>query len=92
MNEYKFKDLIDDLLHNREIEFCFNNFSYSISNLTINNKSYWQFDNNTEQKSTRICNFNENETLINFVKNLIIKDISLKDIFNNNLYTNLYVL
>ena len=52
---------------------------------------YWQFDNNTEHKNARICRFKENNALINFTKNLLIEEIPLKDIFDQQLYTDLYV-
>ena len=88
MDNYQFENLTTDLGHNREIEFYFNKMSYSITNAN----GYWNFDNNSENINTQICRYKENDTLINFVKNLYIENTSLQDIFNNNLCTKLYIL
>ena len=75
------------------MEFVFKNCHYSITNyLDGNIGAYWQFDNNTEKISMKICKFNQNSILIDFIKNLIIEDVLLKDIFDKYLYTDLYVL
>ena len=92
-DNYIFKDLILDLLTGREIEFNFNKSEYSITNnIDETGEAYWQFDNNTERKNIIICKKSQNAILINFVENFSIEDMDLKDIFNNKVYTNLYVL
>ena len=92
-DNYIFKDLILDLLTGREIEFNFNKSEYSITNnIDESGEAYWQFDNNTERKNIIICKKSQNAILINFVENFSIEDMDLKDIFNNKIYTNLYVL
>ena len=92
-DNYIFKDLILDLLTGREIEFNFNKSEYSITNnIDETGEAYWQFDNNTERKNIIICKKSQNAILINFVENFSIEDMDLKDIFNNKIYTNLYVL
>jgi len=92
-DNYIFKDLILDLLTGREIEFNFKKSEYSITNyIDENGEAYWQFDNNTKRKNIIICKKSQNAILINFVENFSIEDMDLKDIFNNKIYTNLYVL
>ena len=92
-DNYIFKDLILDLLTGREIEFNFKKSEYSITNnIDESGEAYWQFDNNTERKNIIICKKSQNAILINFVENFSIEDMDLKDIFNNKIYTNLYVL
>ena len=92
-DNYIFKDLILDLLTGREIEFNFKKSEYSITNnIDETGEAYWQFDNNTERKNIIICKKSQNAILINFVENFSIEDMDLKDIFNNKVYTNLYVL
>jgi len=92
-DNYIFKDLILDLLTGREIEFNFKKSEYSITNnIDESGEAYWQFDNNTERKNIIICKKSQNAILINFVENFSIEDMDLKDIFNNKVYTNLYVL
>jgi len=88
MNNYQFKNLLNDLSCNREIEFEFNNIKYSITNT----KDHWYFYNNDKDKSVKICEFKDKKILINFVENLIIDDKSLKSIFDDSLYIDLYIL
>ncbi len=93
LDNYKFKDLILDMSTGREIEFNFKNSEYSITNFTNKDgEAYWQFDNNTENKNIIICKVGQDDILIDFIEKLRIKDIDLKDIFNNKIYTNLYIL
>ncbi len=97
---YTFKNLVDDLYSGREIEFTFRNSDYSITNTNysigdledVNKNPYWQFDNNTEKENKVVCGFEEINILIDYINNLLIKDVSLKYIFDKNLYTDLYVL
>ena len=92
-DNYIFKDLILDLLSGREIEFNFKKSEYSITNyIDKSGEDYWQFNNSTKRKNIIICKKSQNAILINFVENFSIEDIGLKDIFNNKIYTNLYVL
>lgn len=97
---YIFKNLINDLYSGRETEFVFRNSDYSITNTgysiadskDVDENPYWQFDNNTEKQNMVICELDEIDILIDFINSLFIKDVPLKDIFDKNLYTDLYVL
>lgn len=87
-NNYKFNDLIDDISCNREVEFDFNKNNYSITNT----EGYWYFYDKRKKRNIKICKFEETDILIDFIKRLHIEDISLKDIFDKSLYTDLYIL
>ena len=88
MSDYQFENLINDLSCNREIEFEFNDISYSITNV----KNYWYLSNDSENKSIKICKFDDGKSLIDFMRNLIIENTSLQEIFDKQVYTNLYIL
>ena len=97
---YIFQNLINDLYSGREIEFAFRNSDYSITNTgycigdskDVDGNPYWQFDNNTEKQNKVICKLEEVDILIDFINSLLIKDVPLRDIFDEKLYTDLYVL
>lgn len=86
-NNYRFNNLIEDILCNREVEFDFNKNNYSITNL----ERYWYFYDEANNKNIKICKFEETDILIGFIKRLCIDNIYLEDIFDENLYTDLYV-
>lgn len=85
--DYKYKDLLYDLKHGREIEFKFNNINYSITY----NKEYWYFYNDLLGNSIEISAFNNKAELLEFVNKLFIDNMELKEIFNKLLYSELYI-
>lgn len=87
-NDYRFNNLIDDILCNREVEFEFNRNNYSITNA----EKYWCFFDEGNDKNIKICKFEETDVLVSFIKRLAIENIYLKDIFDKILYTDLYIL
>lgn len=88
MNTYQFSNLLEDLSCHREIEFKLNNAEYSITNVN----EYWYFYDGIKDKTIEICKFGEDHILINFIENLHIEHTSLKSVFDNYLYSNLYIL
>ncbi len=85
--DYKYKDLLYDLKHGREIEFKFSNINYSITY----NKEYWYFYNDLLGNSIEISAFNNKAELLEFVNKLFIDNMELKEIFNKLLYSELYI-
>ncbi len=88
MNTYQFSNLVEDLSYHREIEFKLNDKEYSITNVN----KYWYFYDGNKDKSIEICKFGEETMLIEFIENLHIEHTSLRSIFDNYLYSNLYIL
>ncbi|ONI42084.1 hypothetical protein AN639_10750 [Candidatus Epulonipiscium fishelsonii] len=79
---YNFNNLIDDLNHGREIEFKFNNSSYSITNF----KGFWYFYCEETHISIRLSPFEDKLNLINAISSPKIIGIDIKDIFNHKRY------
>lgn len=92
MTTYNFCKISEQLLIGREIEFTYNNQSYSITNYN----NYWfLYCDTTKTELMKICKFDDKKTLINKIAEYKIDNkITIKEIFDSMLYdkNNLYIL
>ncbi len=78
---YTYKSLVEDLSMGREVEFEYNNLSYSISTV----REGLVFTNVTNQTYKKYKNYEH------LLKDVEIEKKKLKEIFNNDLYKNLSI-
>lgn len=89
MKEFSYKKLKDLLVIGHEIEFVFDDVFYSINNLgDENHENAWVFS--TEHKgeftNTFLADFDDRKTLLKSLDKIKIKEKSLEEIIDKNLY------
>lgn len=89
MKEFSYKKLKDLLVIGHEIEFIYNEVSCSINNLGDENyENAWVFS--TEHKgeftNTFLADFDDRKTLLKSLDKIKIKEKSLEEIIDKNLY------
>lgn len=83
---YKYSDIVDFLMHGREIEFVYNGRECAITNHT----NRWWFYDGVDQ--TEVCEFNDFQQLVNKVREYMVVDRSVQDIFDSGLYEKISIL
>ena len=84
--KYSYADIADYLRHGREIEFTYKDRECAITNHT--NK--WWFYDGAEQ--VEICEFENFTLLVNKISECAAGDITVQEIFDNGLYTDVCIL
>ena len=80
---YKYSDLVDFLMHGREIEFVYNGRQYSITN----HSGYWHLCDDTDHVLLEtVCRFEDKETLVSRIATIIIEDLTIQQMFDNQVY------
>ena len=83
---YKYNDMVDFLMHGREIEFVYKDRECAITNHT---QRWWFYDG---MEQVEVCEFKDFETLVDKVAEYMVDDRKVQDIFNNGLYENVSIL
>ena len=84
-----FHDLADFLRHGREIEFSYQDREYSITN----HSGFWHLCDDTDHILLEtICRFEEKETLISKIAVFQIVDLTIRQIFDGQVYHDLSVI
>ena len=80
---YKYSDLVDFLMHGREIEFVYNGRQYSITN----HSGYWHLCDDTDHVLLEtVCRFEDKETLVSRIATIIIEDLTIQQMFDKQVY------
>ncbi len=82
MKIYRFEELKFDLRIGREIDFKYNGIQYSI---THNPTGYWFFGNDTKKIYEKICELDNKDKLIDYVKGKEIEEMTIENIFDDGL-------
>ena len=82
-----FHTLADHLNHGREIEFVYLGNQYSITN----SNQKWHFCCDTDKISVTLCAFADFHTLVEKTAAIKIEDLTIKEIFDRNLYDAKYL-
>ena len=83
---YQYGDLADFLMHGREIEFTYKGRECAITNHT----NRWWFYDGVDQ--VEVCEFRDFQQLVNKVKEYMVVDRSVQDIFDDGLYEKISIL
>ena len=80
---YKYSDIADFFMHGREIEFAYKGRQYSITN----HSGYWHLCDDIDHiLLERVCPFEEKEVLVSKIAAFIIDDMTIREIFDRQLY------
>ena len=83
MGNIVFNELADYLRHGREIEFAYNGKQYSITN----HSGFWYLCDDTDHILLEtVCRFEEKEVLVSKIAAFIIDDMTIREIFDRQLY------
>ena len=83
---YKYSDIADFLMHDREIEFVYKGRECDITNHT----NRWWFYDGIEQ--VEVCEFSDFEQLVSKVAEYMVDDRLVQDIFDDGLYEKISIL
>ncbi|HHX71039.1 MAG: hypothetical protein WAO56_04535 [Miniphocaeibacter sp.] len=87
MGKYTFEDLKKDLSINREVEINYKGVKFAIVNDKSKHNYSWFFIVESEMTiSSLICSFEDNSRLQEFIDNLTIDNIPLKNIIDSEQY------
>ena len=83
MRDITFYDLADYLIHGREIEFAYNGRQYSITN----HSGFWYLCDDTDHiLLDTLSRFEEKELLVSKVAASCLDGMSIREIFDRQLY------
>ena len=78
-----FKEIVDYLMHGREIEFVYKNRSYSITN----HSGFWYLCDDTDHIClSTVCSFEEKNVLVSRLAVFVLGDKTIAEIFDRRLY------
>ena len=84
-----FDDLADHLRHGREIEFTYKGRSYSVTN----HSGYWYLCDDTDHILLEtLCSFEEKELLVSKTAAAVLKDRTIRQIFDGQVYDALSII
>jgi len=89
MEIIEFSNLADYLKNGREIEFSYNGKEYSITN----HSGLWHLCDDTDRILIEtICGFDEKDVLISKAATIILDDLTIEQIFDGQVYENIFIL